>query len=67
MHWNPEPAPNHGFWAVTRYDDIGAVDRDAETFTSEQFVNLEEVSPRTARSGGRCSRPTVRGTGPCAS
>jgi cytochrome P450 len=43
VHWNPEPAPNSGFWAITRYDDIWAVDRDAETFTSEQFVNLEEV------------------------
>jgi len=43
VHWNPEPAPNHGFWAVTRYEDIWAVDRDTETFTSEKFVNLEEV------------------------
>jgi cytochrome P450 len=43
VHWNPEPAPNSGFWAVTRYEDIWAVDRDAETFTSEKFVNLEEV------------------------
>ncbi len=43
VHWNPEPAPNHGFWAVTRYDDIWAVDKDTETFTSEKFVNLEEV------------------------
>ncbi|WP_148572654.1 cytochrome P450 [Nocardioides caldifontis] len=43
VHWNPEPAPNHGFWAVTRYDDIWAVDKDSETFTSTEFVNLEEV------------------------
>jgi cytochrome P450 len=43
VHWNPEEAPNSGFWAVTRYDDIWAVDKDSETFTSEQFVNLEEV------------------------
>jgi cytochrome P450 len=43
VHWNPEHAPNRGFWAVTRYDDIWAVDRDTETFTSEKFVNLEEV------------------------
>ena len=43
VHWNPEPAPNSGFWAVTRYEDIWAVDRDNETFTSEKFVNLEEV------------------------
>jgi cytochrome P450 len=43
VHWNPEPAPNHGFWAVTRYADIWAVDRDTALFTSEKFVNLEEV------------------------
>jgi len=43
VHWNPEAAPNAGFWAVTRYDDIWTVDKDPETFTSEQFVGLEEV------------------------
>jgi cytochrome P450 len=43
VHWNPEAAPNRGFWAVTKYQDIWAVDRDTETFTSEKFVNLEEV------------------------
>ncbi|MBR7838727.1 cytochrome P450 [Actinospica durhamensis] len=43
VHWNPEPAPNAGFWAITRHEDIVAVDRDAETFTSTNFVNLEEV------------------------
>ena len=26
-----------------RYDDIWVVDKDSETFTSEQFVNLEDV------------------------
>ncbi len=43
VHWNPEPAPNHGFWSVTRHADIERVDREADTFTSTQFVNLEEV------------------------
>ena len=43
VHWNEEPAPNRGFWSVTRYEDIWAVDKDTETFTSEKFVNLEEV------------------------
>ena len=43
VHWNPEPAPNSGFWAVTRYADIWAVGRDTESFTSTEFVNLEEV------------------------
>jgi cytochrome P450 len=43
VHWNPEPAPNSGFWSVTRHEDIVAVDRDSGTFTSTRFVNLEEV------------------------
>lgn len=43
VHWQPEEAPNSGFWAVTRHADIARVDRDAQTFTSMRFVNLEEV------------------------
>ncbi len=43
VHWTAEEAPNHGFWSVTAYDDIWTVDRDPETYTSEKFVNLEEV------------------------
>ncbi|RRR84349.1 cytochrome P450 [Streptomyces sp. RP5T] len=43
VHWQPEEAPNSGFWAVTRHSDIARVDRDAQTFTSTRFVNLEEV------------------------
>lgn len=43
VHWQPEPAPNSGFWAVTRHADIVRVDRDPDTFTSTRFVNLEEV------------------------
>ncbi|MDQ8705550.1 cytochrome P450 [Streptomyces sp. LHD-70] len=43
VHWQEEDAPNSGFWSVTRHADIARVDRDAETFTSTRFVNLEEV------------------------
>lgn len=43
VHWNPEPAPNHGFWSVTRHADIVAIERDPDTFTSTKYVNLEEV------------------------
>ena len=42
VHWTEE-SDGKGFWAVTKYDDIWAVDKDSETFTSEQFVNLEDV------------------------
>ncbi len=43
VHWNPEPAPGTGFWSVTRHQDIIAVDRDPQTFTSTEYVNLEDV------------------------
>jgi cytochrome P450 len=42
--WHPEPAPNHGFWAVTRYDDLTQVHMDWETYSSELgAVALEEL------------------------
>ena len=42
--WHPEPAPNKGFWAVTRYDDLTRVHMDWETFSSELgAVSLEEL------------------------
>ncbi len=42
--WHPEPAPNAGFWAVTRYADLTAVHMDWATFSSETgAVSLEEL------------------------
>ena len=44
LHWNPEPSPNHGFWALTRHSDIAVVTRDEDTFSSEVGgANLEEL------------------------
>jgi cytochrome P450 len=43
VHWTPERDGGSGFWAITKYDDICAVDKDPATFTSTKFVNLEEV------------------------
>ena len=43
LHWQDElQSDGHGFWSVTRYDDIERVNKDAETFTSTKFTNLEE-------------------------
>jgi len=42
VHWNNETDGGQGFWSVTRFEDIAAVDKDPETFTSAHFVNLEE-------------------------
>ena len=42
--WHPEPEPNRGFWAVTRYDDLTSVHMDWETYSSEiGAVALEEL------------------------
>jgi cytochrome P450 len=42
--WHPEPSPNKGFWAVTRYDDLTAVHMDWATYSSEiGAVALEEL------------------------
>jgi len=42
--WHPEPSPNHGFWSVTRYDDLTQVHMDWETYSSEVgAVALEEL------------------------
>ncbi len=46
VHWNPEPEGGRGFWAVTRYEDIRAVHRNAEVFSSELGgTSLEDLDP----------------------
>lgn len=42
VHWNPESDGNSGFWSVTTYEGVEAVDKDPDTFTSTKFTNLEE-------------------------
>lgn len=43
--WIDEDAPNSGFWAITKYDDVGRVSRDHETFTTTRGIRLEEMAP----------------------
>jgi cytochrome P450 len=46
VHWNDEPDGGRGFWAVTRYEDIRAVHRDVQTFSSELGgTSLEDLDP----------------------
>jgi cytochrome P450 len=45
VHWQEEPPPNHGFWAVTRFRDIEEVLKDPRTFSSARGITLEEQSP----------------------
>jgi cytochrome P450 len=45
VHWNEEP-DGRGFWAVTRYEDIRAVHRHWETYSSELGgTSLEDLEP----------------------
>lgn len=45
VSWQEEPAPNQGFWAVTRLHDIEQVLMDPRTFSSARGVTLEEQTP----------------------
>ena len=42
VHWQPETAPNHGFWNITRFRDIEDVLRDTKRFSSAHGITLEE-------------------------
>jgi len=41
VHWNPEP-DGPGFWALTRYADVWAVDRDFQAFSSEPTILIPD-------------------------
>jgi cytochrome P450 len=43
VHWSVSPEPDiGGFWSVTRFDDIMAVDTDHEVFSSEPTIVLPD-------------------------
>jgi cholest-4-en-3-one 26-monooxygenase len=54
VYRHPEPHGGPGFWVVTRYDDVVAINRDGQTFSSEQsrggVVALDDVSARETLS-----------------
>ncbi len=41
VHWNPEP-DGPGFWALTRYAEVFAVDRDFQTFSSSPTILIQD-------------------------
>ncbi len=41
VHWNPEPH-GPGFWALTRYDDVHAVDHDFQSFSSGPTILIQD-------------------------
>jgi cytochrome P450 len=46
VHWHRWDWSGGGFWAVTTLTDITTVTRDHETYTSEEHVNLWELTPQ---------------------
>jgi cytochrome P450 len=51
VHWHEEPG-GRGFWAVTRYDDVRLVGRDAATFSSTGGILIPDVQVGLDRGGG---------------
>jgi cytochrome P450 len=48
VHWHEEPGDGPGFWALTRYRDVKAVEADSATFSSEpSTVIVDTVSMTT--------------------
>jgi len=50
VHWQ-QRQPGRSFWSLTRYEDVLAVYRDAENFSSALGVTLYFGKPEPARSG----------------
>ena len=42
VHWHEEPG-GRGFWAVTRFEDVWAVDRDFTNFSSEPTIMIQDT------------------------
>lgn len=51
VHWHDEPG-GKGFWAVTRYDDVRAVGRDAENFSSVPTIMIQDPAPGSGMDFG---------------
>lgn len=51
VYRHPEP-DGPGFWAVTRYDDVRAVGKDAARFSSEPTIMIGDPAPDSASLSG---------------
>ncbi len=49
VSWTPEPDDRPGFWAVTRYAEVAAVNSDAATFSSQRGSMLMALGKPEAR------------------
>ncbi len=50
VFWHEEPN-GPGFWTVTRYREVYAVDRDFQTFSSEPTIMIQDPGPESAMFG----------------
>jgi cytochrome P450 len=51
VYWHEEPN-GPGFWAVTRYDDVYAVDRNFQAFSSEPTIMIQDPAAEQALGFG---------------
>ena len=51
VYWHTEPN-GPGFWAVTRYDDVRAVGRNAEHFSSRPTIMIPDPAPGSGMDFG---------------
>jgi cytochrome P450 len=51
LHWHSEPN-GPGFWAVTRFDDVKSIGRDAETFSSYPTIMIADPDPQRVAEAG---------------
>jgi len=51
VYWHEEPN-GAGFWAVTRYRDVYAVDRDFQTYSSEPTIMIQDPAAQEALGFG---------------
>ena len=45
VHWTDESDGGRGFWSVTAYDDVLAVSRNPDIFSSRFGIRLEDMDP----------------------
>ncbi len=65
--WHPEPKPNKGFWAVTRYDDLTSIHMDWESVLVRDRRRFAGGAGRRAARGAPIdARDRSRGTRSCA-
>jgi len=65
LTWHEEPStewfpnPGRGFWALVRHEDVSAVSKDQETFTSGEGTEIVDLTPEERHIFGGMLNMTV--------